>query len=622
MAFRGLHGLVSRVSAARGASRANITRLARPDAGSAGHADAMGAAGGAPATAPANGAAVRRQSVRVSKPLMSASRQAINEFRAEDCRAGRAWYMMSAGMATAVALAGAVSIVDHHVNAEAAVDEAGAGSDGDEPALRVFTRKEVAEHVTEDTRILVTYGRNVYDVTDFVPGHPGGQARILMAKGGPVEPFWALYRQHLTPQVQEILAGMKVGVLDKSEEDVEEISDANDPFSGDPRDRHPGLIVRQAKPFNAETPMNLITDSYTTPNALWYVRHHHPVPDIDDKSFELALAAEAGPLKGASASLSVDEIKARFPKREVTVTLQCGGNRRSEYDRVRKAQGLPWTAGAISTATWGGVFLKDLLVAMGVPADARAAREAGIHHVQFVGADEPYDASVGVELALNSDREVLVAYEMNGEPLPREHGAPLRVVVPGAIGARSVKWVKKIVASHEESHSNWQRGLPYKMTPPGLLDLADADPEVLPPVCDLPVQSAICLPAVGETVEVEPAGDGKPATVHVEGYAWSGGGRNILRVDVSADGGASWHTASVKHGGDQPAGRAWAWTLWQADVPVSSEVAKKGGGLSLVSKAVDASGNTQPADVADTWNARGILNNCYSRVGVVVEADE
>lgn len=580
----------------------------------------------------------RSQAARVGRPLMAPGatmRAGYEEFRQETCK-GRLWYAASAGMAGMVGLAGAVSLVGHATNSivsneggASSQDFSGDDSDGGEDTSedgirdsRTFSKADVAAHSTRERGVWVTYGRDVYDITDFVDAHPGGPERIMMAKGGPVEPFWALYRQHLTPQVQDILKPMRIGQLDPAEAAGPRISDANDPYESDPTDRHPGLVVLQDKPFNAETPLALIPDNFLTPAALWYVRHHHPVPQIDPDKFQLEVAAEAGPVADAAASFSLSDLKSRFSMRTVTATMQCGGNRRSELNAVRKTQGLPWGAGAISTATWGGVYLRDVLVAMGVPPDPTQAAAAGVRHVHFVGADEPYDASVPVEIAMDPSREVLVAFEMNGEPIPREHGAPLRVIVPGTIGARNVKWVKKIIVSSEEAHSNWQRGLPYKVTPPAVTDLKDANPAVLPSVQDLPVQSAICVPSEGAVVEAEPAPDGTGSTVTVQGYAWSGGGRPIFRVDVSADGGSNWTTAQLVAGHDQPYGRSWAWTLWKADVPVPRGVSKQGGSVELVCKAVDGSLNTQPASGEPIWNPRGILSNAYSRVTVEIDADE
>jgi len=300
--------------------------------------------------------------------------------------------------------------------------------------------------------------------------------------------------------------------------------------------------------------------------------------------------------------------------------------------------------------------------------------------MQFEGADAPYDGSVPIELALDPRRPVMLAYEMNGAPVPRDHGGPVRAIVPGSIGARSVKWVTSATASHEPAHSNWQRGFPYKAMSPNIKHFGGLNPDDLPSVYDLPVQSAMVSPkaedmvtikpregthgvievrgmtydvaavvvvvmVLGEVVVVVAAGDGAGGVVvcacathvqlphthnfrwaaslrqQVEGYAWSGGGRNIVRVDVSADGGETWTTAELGKGSEQPYMQAWAWTLWKAEVPVPKS-ATPSGPVELVCKAVDRSMNVQPDTAEGIWNLRGILSTAWHRriVNVVDES--
>ncbi|CAE8594242.1 unnamed protein product, partial [Polarella glacialis] len=158
--------------------------------------------------------------------------------------------------------------------------------------------------------------------------------------------------------------------------------------------------------------------------------------------------------------LSLEDLKARFLKREVTATLQCGGNRRSELDAIQKTGGIPWGFGAMSTATFGGVYLREVLQHC-AGLSLESVDSFGVKHVVFIGQDD-MQASIPIEKALSPYGDVLVAYEMNGEPLPEEHGAPVRLVVPGVVGVRNVKWVSHIRASTEEAEGPWQRGLAYK----------------------------------------------------------------------------------------------------------------------------------------------------------------
>lgn len=436
-----------------------------------------------------------------------------------------------------------------------------------------------------------------------------------MAAGGSVEPFWLLYQQHMTAAVQKLLPPMRIGTLDASEQtDKDFLESSDDPYANEPR-RHPALKVVKQKPFNCETPASFIPDQYITPTDLWYCRHHHPVPVVDPDTFRLRVEGEGIEPR----DFSLQELKDLFPMHAVTMTLQCAGNRRSEYVKAtgEATQGLQWGHGVISTGKFEGVRLRDLVAAC-VPAGDQsdaALAAAGVRHCHFIGIDAPYDASIPVKKAMDAAGDVIIAYRMNGEDLPREHGYPLRAMVPGTLGARNVKWVGKIVLSPEEAHSNWQRGVAYKGLPPSVKNFDGVDPSKYASVQELPVQSAICAPAADVALDVE------EDSVTLKGYAWSGGGRGIVRVDVSADGGSTWHQAELGQGQEQPLDQAWAWTLWEADVPLLAPL-EAGRHVELVCKATDASYNTQPPEVAAIWNLRGILNNAWHRVSLDVTGSE
>ena len=447
----------------------------------------------------------------------------------------------------------------------------------------------------------------VYDVTDFIPNHPGGPDKLMMAAGGAVDPFWQLYQQHLrAPAVQETLQRCRIGTLDPAEAAAAAAgaADAADPYAGDPAP-HPALRLHARAPCTAEVPAALLTHSWITPAELWYVRSHHPVPALSEQGYTLSVSGPGlQPL-----SLSLTDLKARFPVRSVTATTQCGGNRRSEMDAVRKTSGIGWGAGAISTATWTGVALADVLAAAGMSAgDSDGVKPAGLAHVVLAGADG-MQASIPAEKATDPRGDVLLAWEMNGAPIPPHHGYPLRCVVPGVVGVRSVKWLTSVAASGEEATGPWQRGMAYKGFAPGLTSVEGIDVEAVPSVQEQPVTSAITEPAPGATV---PADWGY---VPVRGYAYSGGGRGIVRVDVSADGGATWVTARLTDGSRQPLARAWAWTFWEAEAPLPPGAVA----AEVVAKATDAAYNVQPERVESIWNLRGLNTNAWPRVRVRVE---
>ncbi|MCJ8744448.1 hypothetical protein PDJAM_G00118830 [Pangasius djambal] len=474
-------------------------------------------------------------------------------------------------------------------------------------SLPVYSQEEVTEHCAIEKGIWVTYKGSVYDVTDFVAIHPGGE-KILLAAGKALEPFWALYAVHEQEHVLEILSQYKVGVLRADVSKKEDIKSA-DPYSTDPA-RHPALSVNSLKPFNAESPPAILTDNYITPSAIFFKRNHLPVPRVDPKTYRLKIEG----LPGGTVSLTLDDLKSHFPKHTVMATLQCAGNRRSEMNEVKQVKGLNWGIAAISNATWSGAYLRDVLYHYGFgPEVAAKAR-----HVQFEGLDTDvtgtaYGASVPLNKAMSEEGDVLLAYEMNGEDLPADHGFPVRVIVPGVVGARNVKWLGKIVLSEEESQSHWQQN-DYKGFSPGT-DWDTVDFKSAPAIQELPVQSAITNLADGSSI------DRDMEEVTVKGYAWSGGGREVVRVDVSLDGGKTWHVARLQNSEEgetsapsPPFGRAWAWKLWEITIPLPDEAQE----LEVVCKAVDNSYNTQPDSVPPIWNLRGVLCNAWHRVRVKV----
>ncbi|MEE6471518.1 hypothetical protein FKM82_009291 [Ascaphus truei] len=474
------------------------------------------------------------------------------------------------------------------------------------PTFPLYTREEVRRHGSLEDRVWVTYAGEVFDITDFVELHPGG-SRILLAAGGALEPFWALYGVHKNEHVMEILQEYKVGELDPREKQ-EEPGDSTDPYAQDPP-RHPVLKVNSLKPFNAEPPPDMLTERFITPTELFFKRNHLPVPEIDPDQYQLIVERPLGAGEGRLLSLSLSDLKTKFPRYEVTTTLQCAGNRRSEMTAVKPVKGLDWGIAAISTARWAGARLGDVLQDAGYTKDTPQAQ-----HVQFEGLDRDltgtsYGASIPFEHAMSREREVLLAYEMNGEALPRDHGFPLRVIVPGVVGARNVKWLGRVIVSVEESSSHWQQN-DYKGFNPSV-DWDTVDFTSSPAIQDLPVQSAITDPRPGQKVTLNDEGE-----LTVKGYAWSGGGREVVRVDVSLDGGKTWRVAELT-GEEQKAGRAWAWKLWQLNAPLPDEDTD----ITIICKAVDLSYNVQPDTVAPIWNLRGVLSNAWHRVRVTVHRE-
>jgi sulfite oxidase len=275
-------------------------------------------------------------------------------------------------------------------------------------------------------------------------------------------------------------------------------------------------------------------------------------------------------------------------------------------NKVKKCSGTAWGQGAISTAVWKGPRLADVLKLAGVEQGSAGAES--VEHACFKGLDA-MAASIPMGKAMSHEGDVILALDMNGKPLVREHGAPLRAVVPGHVGVRNVKWVSEVKLSEEEAVGDWQRGLNYKVLPPGLSSAAGIDVSKVPAMQEASVFSGI--------TGIDDAGGGK---VDAKGWAWSGGGRGIARVDVSADGGETWSAATLTEGTDQKRGREWAWFFWEAS-DVKAKVGT-GGEVEVVSRAVDKAYNYQPEDAKHLWNTRGLANNSWYRLKGKVEVDE
>ena len=341
-------------------------------------------------------------------------------------------------------------------------------------------------------------------------------------------------------------------------------------------------------PLNGEPPAELLAEALVTPNELFYVRCHGPVPRIDAHAHRLVVDG----LVERRLELDLAELRTRFPPAETMTTLHCAGNRRVELADVAPIPGeTPWRQGAVGNARWSGVRLRDVLEAAGFRADAA--------HVELVGADETTELGGAfggsVPLARAVAPETLLALEMNGAPLEPVHGFPLRAVVPGSIGARSVKWLERVTVLAEPSRNAFH-ARSYKVFPPDVR-AEDADWDGTPPLDESPLNSAICRPTTGERL--------RAGRTLLAGWACAGGDRVVERVEVHADG---WRPAELV--GDGAPG---AWRLWRAEVDLPP------GPHELAVRAWDSAGATQPESLAAVWNFKGYANNAWHRVRVSVE---
>jgi sulfite oxidase len=347
------------------------------------------------------------------------------------------------------------------------------------------------------------------------------------------------------------------------------------------------LIVHEQEPLNAETPRAALAAGSLTATDAFYVRDHGPVPEIDPAAWRLHIHG----LVERELDLSLETLREAFREREVIATLQCAGNRRQGLLAIRDIPGeAPWGPGATGTAMWTGVSLGDVLTLAG-PLEEGA-------HVGFVGVDicpgsdpvQPFAGSIPLDKACRP--EVLLAWGMNGEPLPPVHGAPLRVVVPGYIGARSVKWVERIEVRSTPWDGYYQRVV-YRL----VAEDGRPGPGVGMPLGLVALNADVLSPANGATVAAGP--------VEVRGYAFAGGERHVARVDVSLDGGVRWSQAELL----DDLGR-WAWRHWQITLQLPP------GEHEIIVRAWDSSAATQPEDEAALWNPKGYVNNARPRIRI------
>src|SRR3954451_21939873 len=348
------------------------------------------------------------------------------------------------------------------------------------------------------------------------------------------------------------------------------------------------LIVHEEEPFNAETGLAALAESAVTATDAFYVRGHGAVPDVDPAAWRLHVHG----LVERELDLSLTTLREAFRERSEIATLQCAGNRRAGLVAIRDIPGeAQWGPGATGTATWRGVALADVIALAGPLPHAA--------HVGFEGADlspeakppQRFGGSIPLDKACRP--EVLLAWAMNGEPLPPVHGAPLRVVVPGYIGARSVKWVDTI----EVRERPWE-GSFHPVVSRLLPEDASPAPGAGMPLGLIALNADVLSPADGATV---PAGP-----LEVRGYAFAGGERHVIRVDVSLDGGGRWAQAELLENLGP-----WAWRHWRATVELPP------GEHEIVVRAWDSSAATQPDDEAGLWNPKGYANNARPRIRVL-----
>ncbi|KAH8426186.1 nitrate reductase NiaD [Aspergillus melleus] len=400
--------------------------------------------------------------------------------------------------------------------------------------------------------------------------------------------------------------------------------DKNTPDNHVPRD--PRLLrLTGVHPFNVEPPLtDLYKEGFLTSPELFYVRNHGPVPfvkDDDISNWEISIEG----LVEKPLVLNFRQVLQQYDQITAPITLVCAGNRRKEQNTVRKSKGFSWGSAALSTALFTGPLMADIL------RSAKPLRKA--KYVCMEGADKLpngfYGTSVKLNWAMDYNRGIMLAQKMNGESLRPDHGRPLRAVVPGQIGGRSVKWLKKLILTDAPSdnwyHINDNRVLPTMVSP----EMASSDPKWWRDdryaIYDLNVNSSVVYPENNEELNIASAG---PAYT-VKGYAYAGGGRRVTRVEISVDKGKNWRLADIHYAedkyrdfeGDLFGGKVdmssretcFCWCFWSLSIAIS-ELENSD---AIIVRAMDEALSIQPRDMY--WSVLGMMNNPWFRVTITKE---
>jgi sulfane dehydrogenase subunit SoxC len=322
-----------------------------------------------------------------------------------------------------------------------------------------------------------------------------------------------------------------------------------------------------------------------TPAGLHYLLIHYDIPAVDPATWRLEIHGSVRtPL-----SLSLDDLRAR-PSVTMPVTLECAGNGRARLEPRPISQ--PWLTEAIGTAEWTGVPLGALLQEAGLNDDVVEILFTGIDRGVEGGVEQSYERSLPLAEALGDD--ALLAYEMNGAPIPAQHGFPLRLVIAGWYGMAHVKWLARVTAI-TEPFGGYQQAVGYRMY--------DADGNAGEPVTRMMPRSLTIPPGIPDFFTRERIVDAGSCVL--EGRAWSGWGP-VERVEVSVDGGESWADAALGPAAGKRAWHGWSYR-WDPREP---------GDYVIASRATDAAGNVQPVD--PPWNLKGYANTAVERIPVAV----
>ncbi|MEZ4775912.1 MAG: sulfite oxidase [Bacteroidia bacterium] len=357
--------------------------------------------------------------------------------------------------------------------------------------------------------------------------------------------------------------------------------------------KHPGLTILSEKPWNVETPAHLLDDLITPADRL-FIRNNGNVPaNIDVSKWTLTIGGESAKQEK---TYTLAELKQKFKTYTYQLTLECGGNGRSEFNPP--AHGNQWTTGAVGCPEWTGIRLKDVLNDVGIKSDAVYIGYYG-KDVHLSGDPNKVVISRGVPMAKALEDETLIAWAINGKDLPVMNGYPLRLIIGGWPASVSGKWLSRIDIRNKVHDGEKMNGksyrVPCKPVSPGA-EIADEDMCIIE---SMPVKSLITYPKSGGILPM-----GK--TLTIRGKAWAGD-LMVKKVEVSIDFGATWQEAKVS----APRNRL-AWQPFEATLKFPQQ-----GYYEVWARAVDTNGVGQPM-VVPGWNPQGYLNNACHRIAIKI----
>lgn len=365
-----------------------------------------------------------------------------------------------------------------------------------------------------------------------------------------------------------------------------------DPFKMFNKDKE--MVVLNDRPWNMEAQAHLL-DEKVTSNKFMFIRNNGKVPEnIDVKNWTLTFDGES---VGQKKSYTLEELKNKFPQHSYQLTLECGGNGRSEFDPP--AKGNQWTVGAVSCATWTGVRLKDVLEDVGIKSNAvYIGYHAADTHLSGDPKKEPISRGMPIDKALQE--ETLLAFEMNGKDIPLVHGYPLRLVAGGWPASVSGKWVNRISIRNKIHDGTKMTGDAYRVPCEPVAPGEKVKDEDMCIIESMPVKSLITYPKSGAMID-----SGKK--LNIRGHAWAGE-LEVAKMEYSIDYGATWQLANV----EKPTNRL-AWQHFSAAVSFP-----KKGYYEIWARATDTQGRSQPM-LLPGWNPKGYLNNACHRIAVKVK---